>query len=74
MPRCRIPAPECNPRSGSFPTRPPPTRPANRGPVEIDLFEGGFTQGSVNPNDVLAMHYAGATADVAGTSYLPDRF
>jgi hypothetical protein len=31
-------------------------------PAEIDLYEGGFTQGSTNANDVFAMHYAGATS------------
>jgi hypothetical protein len=31
---------------------------------EIDLFEGGYTQGSANPNTVLAMHYGGATSVV----------
>jgi hypothetical protein len=32
--------------------------------AEIDLFEGGYTQGSANPNTVMAVHYGGATSVV----------
>jgi beta-glucanase (GH16 family) len=38
----------------------PPGQNSDEG--EIDLFEGGYTQGSADPNTVLAMHYAGASS------------